>query len=423
MTKPTVFISYSHKDEVEKNQLITQLSVLQQSGVGLDLWVDDRIEAGGDWAKQIDEAMERASAAVLLVTANFLTSKFITETEVPRLLQRHKTGGLAIIPVIAKSCAWQSVDWLAKINVKPKNGTPVWRGQGQYADEELAVIALELAAILKEKAQIPAKAEAYEMSQPTKGELIYIDNFGKSSAELPPGAYHLDWTAHFDSRARPRRVPSPETWARELLPDLRDLERRISVPNLIRLRGSASLPTGFAVGQTFLEVGRFQLEVEQFSEGIVQPWYSTARKEPLGFIERAILGSAEAKDAVVIAYAAPRQNIDEIIQAVGHLFGEAELASGSRNFKQVLVLEAQPVTQEKRELTNWEAVTLAKTSAAQVRRMVGQVRPKTVHLFLAGPLGLAVFMGHFWNVLNCAVQSYEWVGGSKPYAPACRLEI
>jgi hypothetical protein len=84
----------------------------------------------------------------LLISANFLTSRFILEREVRMLLERRKRGGLVIFPVIAKACAWRAVDWLAKMNVKPKNGEPVWREGGRHVDEELAAVAEEVAAIV-----------------------------------------------------------------------------------------------------------------------------------------------------------------------------------------------------------------------------------------------------------------------------------
>ena len=43
MTAPTVFISYSHKDEKWKNRLVTHLGVLEKEGL-LDLWDDRKIE-------------------------------------------------------------------------------------------------------------------------------------------------------------------------------------------------------------------------------------------------------------------------------------------------------------------------------------------------------------------------------------------
>jgi hypothetical protein len=115
--------------------------------------MDDRIETGSDWAADIDQAMGQAKVAILLVTANFLTSEIILSREVPRLLERRKSEGVVVFPVIAKPCAWRRVDWLAKMNVRPKNGTPVWREGGRYADEELAAIADEVAEIIARASQ------------------------------------------------------------------------------------------------------------------------------------------------------------------------------------------------------------------------------------------------------------------------------
>ncbi len=145
----TVFISYSKEDEAEKNELVSHLGVLQGSGL-LEVWVDDRIGVGEDWAADIDQAMGRAQVAILLITRNFLNSKFILKTEVPHLLNRRRDEGLIVFPVIARPCAWRRVDWLARMNVRPKNGNPVWRENGRYVDEELAAIAEEVADIIEQ---------------------------------------------------------------------------------------------------------------------------------------------------------------------------------------------------------------------------------------------------------------------------------
>jgi hypothetical protein len=127
MTSPTVFISYSHKDEALKDRLVTHLGVLQQEGL-LDLWDDRRIGAGEDWYQKIEEAIARASVAVLLVSADFLTSKFILSKEIPDLLERRDKEGLRIFPVILKPCAWKHVKWLARMNLRPKDGRPIQGG-------------------------------------------------------------------------------------------------------------------------------------------------------------------------------------------------------------------------------------------------------------------------------------------------------
>jgi hypothetical protein len=149
MPRPKIFISYSHKDEQEKDALLAQLRALRHQA---DVWHDDRIGAGENWEQKINEAMEQASVAVLLITANFLASDTIERLELPKLLARHEKDGLPIVPIIARFCAWEVVDWLAPINVRPKNGTPVW-SRNSDAHEELYKIALEIVAILKAEEQ------------------------------------------------------------------------------------------------------------------------------------------------------------------------------------------------------------------------------------------------------------------------------
>src|SRR5262249_18508403 len=118
--------------------------------VGLiELWSDDRIPWGGDWEAEIGRAIARARVAILLVSANSLTSDFILQAEVPALLARREKEGLVVVPVIAKPCAWQSVDWLSRMNVVPRGARPVWGGGGGQADAALALIAEEVATLVR----------------------------------------------------------------------------------------------------------------------------------------------------------------------------------------------------------------------------------------------------------------------------------
>ncbi len=148
MTESVVFISYSHKDEPEKNALLSHLSVLEKAQL-LTLWSDDRIIGGDDWEQAIFKAITQARVAVLLITANFLTSDFILSQQIPLLLERREQEGLIIFPIIAKPCAWRTVGWLAKMNVIPRDGTPIWSHAEHYADQYLAKIAETIALIIK----------------------------------------------------------------------------------------------------------------------------------------------------------------------------------------------------------------------------------------------------------------------------------
>jgi hypothetical protein len=148
MSKPIVFVSYSHKDEQEKNLLVSHLKVAENTGA-IKLWVDDDIPAGADWYAEVKQAIERARVVMLLVSANFLTSDFILREEVPAVLKRRAAEGLTVFPVIAKACAWNTVGWLAAMNVRPKNGRPIWSGTGSRIDEDLARITHEVIEVVQ----------------------------------------------------------------------------------------------------------------------------------------------------------------------------------------------------------------------------------------------------------------------------------
>ncbi len=148
MSLPTVFISYSHKDEAWKDRLVAHLGVLQAEGA-LEVWDDRRIEAGEDWKPQIEGAIERAAVAILLISADFLTSEFILGEEVPRLLERRQKEGLRVIPLIVRPCAWTEVKWLSPIQARPKDGRPLSGGSEYQVEEELAALAKEVADILR----------------------------------------------------------------------------------------------------------------------------------------------------------------------------------------------------------------------------------------------------------------------------------
>ena len=143
-----IFISYSHQDEELKNQLIRQLMVLEREGL-LEIWIDDKISAGEAWDSAINDALLQADIAILLITSNFLTSNFILKTEVPVLLKRRKAGAVSLFPIISRPCAWQEVSWLAELNVRPKNGEPIWGKDNETADRYLAEITREVANIVK----------------------------------------------------------------------------------------------------------------------------------------------------------------------------------------------------------------------------------------------------------------------------------
>ncbi len=137
-----VYVAYDPNDTAEKDELLIHLNAVRD----LTAWTDDQIEAGADRRAALLEAINRAEIALLLVTANFLASKPIRDEVLPRLLERQRCQELWLLPVIAKSCVWQAVDWLAELDVRPHSRRPVWSDGGSHAAEDLSEIVAEIVA-------------------------------------------------------------------------------------------------------------------------------------------------------------------------------------------------------------------------------------------------------------------------------------
>ena len=148
MGDASVFISYSHKDERWKDRLVRHLDVLQRQGL-LTIWDDRRIGVGEQWLSKIKEALNAARVAIMLISADYLTSEFILSEEVKDILRRRSEEGLVVVPVIIKSCTWKEVDWLRSMQVRPTDGKPLASLVGDKRDAALSAVATEVADLLK----------------------------------------------------------------------------------------------------------------------------------------------------------------------------------------------------------------------------------------------------------------------------------
>jgi hypothetical protein len=126
-----LFFSYCHVDEALRDRLEKHLSMMKNQGL-IETWHDRGIMAGDDLDTSIDANLESADIILLLVTADFLASKYCFSIEMKRALERQREGTARVIAVILEHCDWQSAPF-AKSLVVPKDGKPVtaWANEAE----------------------------------------------------------------------------------------------------------------------------------------------------------------------------------------------------------------------------------------------------------------------------------------------------
>ncbi|MEM7205002.1 MAG: toll/interleukin-1 receptor domain-containing protein [Planctomycetota bacterium] len=118
-----IFISYSRKDRpvLEEFRQVLEPALRGASPpLPLEIWTDEEIVAGARLDRTIREAIEAARIGVLLVSAEALNSKWVTEVELPLLYQQRQRKllditWLAVGPTL--------IDQIA-LDVRELDGTP-----------------------------------------------------------------------------------------------------------------------------------------------------------------------------------------------------------------------------------------------------------------------------------------------------------
>lgn len=153
--RTSIFISYAHKDSAWREEFERQLRAVHQFNVWTDVV---GIEPGQYWQQQIDDALAKADAALLLISANSLhPDAYVCRYEFDVIRRRHRQG-MHVFAVVVGACPWDSHEWLGAIQVLRGGAAPgPDEAPGTRGAEVLA--AEVVAAIIKKlKAAPPARA-------------------------------------------------------------------------------------------------------------------------------------------------------------------------------------------------------------------------------------------------------------------------
>lgn len=126
-----LFFSYCHADEALRDRLEVHLSLMKNQGL-IETWHDRGITAGSNVDETIDENLESADVILLLISADFIASRYCFAIEMKRALQRHDEGTARVIPVILEPCDWHTAPF-GKLLAVPKDGKAVttWPNQAE----------------------------------------------------------------------------------------------------------------------------------------------------------------------------------------------------------------------------------------------------------------------------------------------------
>ena len=92
-----VFICYARSNSYWKDLVLTHLKPYENYFDDIKTWSDDKIKKGGDWDAEIKSALQRAKAAILLETPEFLASNYIHNDELPEIMKAEHDRGLVIM--------------------------------------------------------------------------------------------------------------------------------------------------------------------------------------------------------------------------------------------------------------------------------------------------------------------------------------
>ncbi|WP_437327124.1 SAVED domain-containing protein [Sorangium sp. So ce381] len=216
---------------------------------------------------------------------------------------------------------------------------------------------------------------------------------------------HLDWVDRFEGdhpRAR-RQLRDPRDWNGRLLPELEAAERRIRALGFDRVlvRGDMRLPAWFAAGVTFGDTRKFRVACVQRGER----WSSDVASDEFPLRVGAPVELGAGGDLAVGLSVA-----NDISEDVLAYLRRSGLPVG-----RFVEIAAAPAPSDTAIPDAARAKGWARAVRQVVREQVRATGARRVHLFLSGPAGAALLLGHLWNRIP-GTQLYEDL--SPGYGPA-----
>ena len=407
MTDPTgfCFVSYRRIRLAEVGELV---GVLHDHGIPTWQDVSDLPTSPTEEELRRVLAADETASAVLFVTPEVETSAVIREIEAPEIVGRCKRrDGFFAVPVAAGSLDYGDVARVLGPHVELAHlpGWNIHKPARNPIDHESAVAIAEV--VLRQRL-----AEIHRVLPADAPLRASISTRGPAPRLVGP-ALVIDLSHRFAGRLAPSHA-----WADTILPALRSIVRcvRTYAPGRsVELSGLAAIPAAMAAGAAFLSLAGVQVRWVQDQTTFGKPaeqWGLHRAREASGFqIETSAREAGAADLALLVSVAADvRPDFSVVAPDLPDLRAVVSIApppavAGARTF-----------------LGPGQAVDLANVIVDALRSARATYHCRgTIHVFFAGPVGLAMMIGQLMNTFG-PVQTYEHLPGSpKPYVPAALL--
>lgn len=236
---------------------------------------------------------------------------------------------------------------------------------------------------------------------------LWVHNWTKE-AFAPPPDYELDWTPLFDRGSR--KVPSPESWTDNLVPQLDALRKQIMAAGAvrtIRLRGKCTLSTGIAIGATFPAVGSWTFEIPQ--PPAKEFWRSDTTPTPGYALQTEIIEADPNGTDLVLGLNIRGDGRVDVMRYV----------ESSGQPPNAFVFMAPPSQGAQSIRGDGDAVAMATAVREELGKLLKARELRMTRLFFYGPFALSVFLGQQLTSIG-RVQLFEYQDPS--YVPSCLLK-
>jgi hypothetical protein len=386
VTEPTgrVFISYRRTRAEEIANVVLALHER-----GIPTWQDihdlEELPTEDEIRSVIRD--ENTAGGVLWLTPEVRDSPMIRTVEIPELITRaNEDSTFFIVPVLAGGLDFTDVDDLFS-GIGHADGLRVWNIRKASVDGSLSPVETAQWVLERRLAVLHRTLLANEPLQ--------IDLYTRARAPLSTGAgLTLDWFDRLDPRPA-----DPQVWTNHLIPAMSAVSEtiRTTAPGRrVVARGLASIPAATVLGSSFLTVAGPDVAWMQLTNGQLAEWGLSDDAASTDRLVKVTAGIAGKKD-VAIAISITNDVTAAIAASAGLPSFRARVTVGMSASGAQLIENSI------------EAARLARAIIAAARRArttynaVGDI-----HVFIAGPLGLAVMLGRMLNTFG-RVFTYEFL--------------